>query len=148
MEAREQQYKQAAEEMAVKFKEKLGRQKEKTERLVESLNALQAEHDELQAKLAEAQGDYSKVFEQLENSKLFGSVGKAGNLSMNLSIIDEKLTSLEADRSSLLKELVAVINESGLDAIDVAELEDSDMTKSATLDKLRMVLANCSEDKR
>ena len=47
-----------------------------------------------------------------------------------------------------MKELVAVINESGLDTIDVAELEDSDMTKSATLDKLRMVLANCSEDKR
>lgn len=67
---------------------------------------------------------------------------------MNLSIIDEKLTTLEADRSHLLKELIEVINNSGLDTVDLAELEFSEQAKSSTLEKLRQVLACCSEEKR
>ena len=45
MEAREAQYKQAAEEMAVKFKEKLNRQKEKLEGLQNQIVTLKKEKE-------------------------------------------------------------------------------------------------------
>lgn len=65
------------------------------------------------------------------------------NLSLNLSQIDDKFGELQADRSRILKEVIKVINESGLQDVQLDELisDDFDETKkNQCLDKLRSVL--------
>lgn len=57
--------------MAAKFKEKLKKAKDQKEQANQQLKELEKEKTELQVKLNEITGDYSKVFEQLETSKLF-----------------------------------------------------------------------------
>ena len=159
MELREQKYKQAAEEMANVFKEKIRKEKEAYKKAVEGHKE---EKMELEGQLRELREEIESIGREgrqfIEKSKItidmtmlhddskkdisfiFQSIGA------NLSQIDQRITDTIGESWQMLIQIVQCLREAGME-FEFNE-ENIDESKALILSKINELLQNYQEDKR